>query len=461
MLDCIKKHIEEKGYTVDTEALGKLRAADEWYRGTATKWHTREGLQQGSTYTIEQLLFGKRLAADEAAFVELLEITADGSDLEALWDLLDDNRLISEYRKQAEETAALGTTAAYISYEGADELNNGEVGSNGRLCINYVEALSIIPISVIRGVITEVAFVGQNKHEGRDFERLIMFTLNADGTYHVETSDFDTQTGKLTAQTAAELGEVKPFAVMRCAEVNSLSGMDGYGLPKIYTAIPYLKGLDAAYTVLLTDAENAEKITIVDEALTTVDDDGRAALPSDMLKNRFVKLQALPAKETGLVVEINPKIRIDECEQAIEFMLSMASLQFGFGAKKYRLEGGQITTATEYIGERQDAMQALNKQREEARQYITAICDALNWFSATYTGKLLYPEGTELTISFDDSFIEDTATKLERMRNDCLSFGNERMKMEYLMQQYHIDEETAKAWTAPDYTEDKSPEFGA
>ena len=461
MLDSIKKYIEEKGYTIDTDALQKLRAADEWYRGTASAWHKREGLQQGSTYTIEQLLFGKRLAADEAAFVELLEINADNTNLDALWELLDANRLISEYRKQAEETAALGTTAAYISYEGADELDNGAVSDNGRLCINYVEALSIIPLSVVRGIITEVAFVGQTTRRGAEFERLIMFTLNENGTYHVETTDFDKQTGEPTEQTAADLGEVKPFAIMRCAEVNSLAGMDGYGLPKIYTAIPYLKGLDAAYTVLLTDAESAEKITIIDEALTTVDDEGNAYPPSDALKNRFVKLDALPSKEGGLVVEINPKIRIAECEQAIEFLLSMASLQFGFGAKKYRLEAGQITTATEYIGERQDAMQALNKQREEARQYIAGICDALNWFSATYTGRLLYPEGTELTISFDDSFIEDTATKLERMRNDCLSFGNTAMRIQYLMQQYHIDEETARAWLTPDTEEDKTPEFGA
>ena len=461
MLKCTQDYINERGYAVDTAALDKLRAANEWYRGTASSWHKREGLQQGSTYTIETLLFGKRLAADEAAFVELLEINADNTNLEALWELLDANRLISEYRKQAEETAALGTTAAYISYEGADELDTGEVGNNGRLYINYVEALSIIPLSVVRGVITEVAFVGQNKHEGKDFERLVMFTLNDNGTYHLDTVDFDTERGEITAAAAADLGEIKPFAVMRCAEVNSLDGMDGYGLPKIYTAIPYLKGLDAAYTVLLTDTESAEKITIVDEALTTIDDEGNTGFPSDALKNRFVKLNALPSKEGGLVVEINPKIRIAECEQAIEFLLSMASLQFGFGAKKYRLEGGQITTATEYIGERQDAMQALNKQREEARQYIAGICDALNWFSATYAGRQLYPEGTELTISFDDSFIEDTATQLERMRNDCLSFGNERMKVEYLMQQYHIDEETARTWLAPDTEEDKTPEFGA
>lgn len=461
MLKATKEYIEQRGYTINTAAIDKLKAADEWYRGANDSWHTREGLQQGSTYEIEQLLFGKRLAADEAAFVELLEITANSSNLEQLWKVLNDNRIISEYRKQAEETAALGTTAAYISYEGADELENGTIGKNGRLCINYVEALSVFPLSVVRGVITEVAFVGQNRQEGKDFERLVMFTLTDKGTYQLDTVDFDMEDNSTRGGYTAELGEVKPFAIMRCAEVNSLDNMEGYGLPKIYTVIPYLKGLDAAYTVLLTDTESAEKITIVDEKLTTVDNSGNTSFPSDTLKNRFVKLAALPTQENGLVVEINPKIRIDECERTMEFDLSMASMQFGFGAKKYRLENGQITTATEYIGERQDAMQALNKQREEARQYIAGICDALNWFAATYAGGALYPEGTELTISFDDSFVEDTATKLERMRDDCRSFGNKKMKTQYLMQQYHIDEATALSWLEEDHPDDTTPNLGA
>lgn len=33
----------------------------------------------------------------------------------------------------------------------------------------------------------------------------------------------------------------------------------------------------------------------------------------------------------------------------------------GHGTKKYSFENGQITTATEYIGERQDQMQELNE----------------------------------------------------------------------------------------------------
>ena len=39
-------------------------------------------------------------------------------------------------------------------------------------------------------------------------------------------------------------------------------------------------------------------------------------------------------------------------------------MQFGYGTKKYTFENGQIKTATEYIGAKQDAMQELNKKIE-------------------------------------------------------------------------------------------------
>ena len=39
-------------------------------------------------------------------------------------------------------------------------------------------------------------------------------------------------------QSAISLGDVKPFAVMRNAEVNNLDDMTGYGLPKLVNAIP-------------------------------------------------------------------------------------------------------------------------------------------------------------------------------------------------------------------------------
>ena len=75
-------------------------------------------------------------------------------------------------------------------------------------------------------------------------------------------------------------------------------------------------------------------------------------------------------KKKSLVQEYNPEIRIDQITKVFETCLSLLSMSFGYGTKKYTFENSTIKTATEYLGNRQDAMQELNKQRFEAEQYI-------------------------------------------------------------------------------------------
>ena len=119
-------------------------------------------------------------------------------------------------------------------------------------------------------------------------------------------------------------------------------------------------------------------------------------------------------------------------------------MSFGYGTKKYSFENGQITTATEYVGERQDQMQELNRQRQEAIRYIQDICRAVMWFANTFQGKAFNLE-QDILVDFDDSYITDKEAELERKRNDALSFDIPELKIWYLMDAYSITEEEARA----------------
>ena len=88
-------------------------------------------------------------------------------------------------------------------------------------------------------------------------------------------------------------------------------------------------------------------------------------------------------------------------------------------------------------------MQEVNKQRTEATDYIESIIKAVMWCENTFhEGK--YNLDTEIHIDFDDSYIEDKASKLERVRNDALSFDIPELTVNYLMLAYNYDEEEAK-----------------
>ena len=70
----------------------------------------------------------------------------------------------------------------------------------------------------------------------------MLFLLGENNLYTAETHIFndrgDEEVGK---QTIVQLGDVKPFAVMRVAEVNNLDNMEGYGLPKYGMQFQHLR----------------------------------------------------------------------------------------------------------------------------------------------------------------------------------------------------------------------------
>ena len=241
------------------------------------------------------------------------------------------------------------------------------------------------------------------------------------------------------------LGDVKPFAVMRVAEVNNIRHMDGFGYPKVYGAIPTLKKIDLCNMILSGDLDKGEKIVLTNEALIGLDEEtGQPKKKTSLMKKLFVFLgQKLP-EQNSIIQEYNPQIRIDDITKTFELCLSLFSMTFGYGSKKYTFENGQIKTATEYIGERQDAMQELNKQRKEATDYITGIAKAVVWFLNTFQGTS-YAIDKEVCVDYDDSYIEDRTTKMSNMRADALSFSEiPEYMIQYIMMSLNVDRDEAE-----------------
>ena len=268
------------------------------------------------------------------------------------------------------------------------------------------------------------------------------------GLYTADTIVFDEHGKKSDAgSNSIQLGNVKPFAIMKNAEVNNLDYMEGYGLPKIYNSIPLFKAVDLCYNILFGDLDKGEKIVFLNEMLAEVSkrEDGTPMLTKKQ-KDLFILLGEKLPEEDVLVKEYNPEIRVEQITKAFELVLSLLSMQFGYGTKKYTFENGQIKTATEYIGAKQDAMQELNKQRKQAQEYISDIIHAAMWFSNQFSGTA-YDVEEPLSIEFDDSYVEDKQTKLEAMRADALSFAEVPvLKIWYLMEKYNIPEDEARKY---------------
>ena len=394
--------------------------------------------------------FAKRCCADDANLCEIVSVVPEkeSTALEFIETIIKNNQFVTQYRKQLEKVSATGSAGAYISLKNAKIMQTaiGDlVVREGTIKINYVDADHIIPLTVENDIITECAFYGTNMVRGKKKTTLVEFLLQNE-KYQAITTVFD-EKGKEEDTFTLQLGEVKPFSVMTNAEVNNIEDMEGYGKPKVYDSIPFFMGVDLCYNLLHGDLSKGDKLVFINELLACIIKNKETNLPelTPQQKEIFILLGGVEGKlptEKSLVQEYNPEIRIEAITKAFELMLSLLSLSFGYGTKKYTFENGQIKTATEYAGTKQDCMQELNKQRANATTYIEEIMHAAIWFSNIFHGTT-YNEEEVLSIEFDDSYVEDKEAKLERIRNDALSFDIPKLTVMYLMEAYNLPEEEA------------------
>lgn len=449
---------------MNSDALGVIQKCDDWYSNRLIdEFHKRVNLNKKEV-ELSRMNFAKRCCADDANLCEIISVAPEKEAAqEFINSLLEKNRFDVRYREQLEKTSATGTVGAYIYLQDAEYIKGSAdtvTVRGGDIRINYCDADCIIPLTVENKLVTECAFSVTNIAKGKERTILVIFTRNKVGVnffYKADTIVFDESGKKIEAESSSlQLGEVKPFSVMINAEVNNIENMEGYGLPKIYNSIPLFKAVDLCYNILYGDLDKGQKLVFLNELLACIqkDEDGRPYLTPQQ-KELFILLGDSSGKfpdEKTLVQEYNPEIRVDQITKAFELVLSLLSMQFGYGSKKYTFENGQIKTATEYIGTKQDAMQELNKQRKQATDYIEDIIHAAMWFSNQFSGTA-YDLNDKLSIEFDDSYVEDKQAKLESMRADALSFPEVPiLKVWYLMDKYNIPEDEAKKYMQ--YTEE-------
>lgn len=448
MIDAVVKLLEGLGYQVNTAAHNIIQTCDDWYKARPTDAHKRITVN-GEHYQMERMGFGRRVAADDANLCEVIEINA-GGDNGAQFDFVNatlaENKFDTQYRRQLELTAAEGTAAAYVWLDGAELYSDGSV-KGGSIRLNYTDALGFLPLTVENNDVSEAVFTG-TRYIGTRTEHTAVICRKTNGMYSYMIRVFD-EKEKLIPEKSQDvnLGDVKPFAVLRTAQVNTIDNMEGFGVPKLLDNIPILKGLDAAFTALLGDIDSSEKITLINEMLCGFDDTGKPITPNAEMKRRFVLLGEKLPQGKDLVYEINPEIRVTAFRETIELLLNLMSQQFGYGTKKYSFDqDGNIQTATQYIGERQDMLLELNRQRHEAKEYIAGIVRAILWFSNTYQGNA-WNIDADVLIEFDDSLIIDREAKIESMRNDVMAgIGGIQLRALYLKEKYNLDDTEALKW---------------
>ena len=286
MESCVKDFLAKKGYEVNDHALTIIKVCDDWYTNRLVKEFHKRRTVQGTEYELNRLGMAKRCCADDANLCEVVEINAgkNKEQFDYVNEILRNSNFDTNYRGQLERVSGKGTAACYVRVDNVTFMKSGKT-KGGTIKLNYVDAEGYMPLTIDNGIVEEAAFSGSSIYKGKKRTTLVLFLKSETGTYVSETHVFDEfGNEQKELEVTVNLGDVKPFAVMRNAEVNNLDDMDGYGLPKILNAIPILEGIDLCYNILFGDLDKGEKLMLVNELLCKFDENGQPIAPNEQIK---------------------------------------------------------------------------------------------------------------------------------------------------------------------------------
>lgn len=374
-----------------------------------------------------------------------------------------------------EKTFRSGTGAFVMSVEGmvADKQNGAvQVTPEAHLFLDYLPAECILPITIRHGVVIDCAFASEVILDGKSCVYLQTHQCGKDGytitNEYFTSKNSDSESASYEPATLPE-GMVKSFntgskvpwfALMSPAECKNISGGPGLGMAVFAEAVDAARHVDLAFDNYIQDIYLGQKKVFYNKRLTKgyIDKDGQEHImtPDEVRQQQFFMLPGEDDPDAAAQWhEYNPDLRVEANSQAVQDALDYFSFKCGLGTHHYQFQAGNIATATQYTGDRQDMVQHANRHQTNIESALIKIFRALLWAGKTIIGAPVNPD-TDIRISFDDSYVIDTESRLANMKDDAVHGFIPKYK--YLMERYGYDEETAKKLVAEADAENRSNE---
>lgn len=377
------------------------------------------------------------------------------------------NNFWTEGNVLIEKAFALGTGAFVARAENAKVTDSGAVVADAdcKVGIEYVDALSILPLSVYKSQITECAFVSTFTRKGKDCCYLETHMKDENGNYIIENEFFCIEGSLLKKEPLPdgvveriETGSAIPwFAIFSPNVANNIRHNNGLGLSVFANATDNLLGVDMAFNNFLRDFKLGGKKVFYNKNMLQTNEKGETITPDDVAQQLFQQVgDGMDFDAKTMLQEFNPALRVAENKDGIQAQLDYLSFKCGMGTHRYKFESGGVKTATEYSGERQDLVQHANKHMIPLEAALKSLCRAILYIGKTYCNADCDPD-TMVVVNFEDGFVIDDETRREQDRQDV----REGLKnaWEYRVKWYGETAEEAQAAIAGMQTAQQNP-FG-
>ncbi|WP_353853111.1 phage portal protein [Dehalobacter restrictus] len=361
-----------------------------------------------------------------------------------------------------------GTGAFVLRLEGMKILGEKILkDSQTKIRIEYLTALNIVPLTVKRGKVIDVAFVSEVLQAGEKYIYIETHMLK-DGSYSIRNQYFKEEEGILQEKPLPEGilpefstgSDIPLFAILRPNIVNNIDETTGLGISVYADAIDNLEGVDLAFNNFCRDFKLGGKKVFLNEQLTQTDENGITLTPDDVAQQLFVGMGDGYIDKDGnnkLIHEFNPALRVDENKDGIQGQLDYLSFKCGLGTKHYQFNAGSIVTATQYMGDKQELVQNASKHYIVVEETLKSLVKSILWVGKEVVGVNVKVDSL-ITITFDDSYIIDKES--ERLRDQQEIRDGLMQKWEYRVKWYGEDEDTAKSMVPDNLSDSALMGFG-
>ena len=454
--------------TISTEYYTNIKNWRLWWEGYVKEVHSYRELGVDNnvrTRELYRLGMAKRVTEDWAALLlnEKTQIVTEdkkastwlmGDDSEqGTGGVLGDNNFWSEANELLEKAFAYGTGAFVARADGAKVDSNGAVipDPECKAAIEYVDALSIVPLSVEKSQITEAAFISEFTKLGKNYIYIETHTKGNNGNYIIENEYFSVdgmqlKSAELPQGLAPKIdtGSTLPwFAFIYPNITCNISTNNGLGMSIYANALDILKAVDIAYNNFVKDFVLGGKKVFYNKAMLQTNAEGKTITPDDVVQSLFQQVgDGMDFDAKQMVQEFNPSLRVQENKDGVQAQLDYLSFKCGMGTKRYQFTASGVKTATEYNGERQELVQHAQRHAIIIESALKTLCKALLYIGKAFCNADVDPE-TPINVNFEDGFIIDDVAARENDRQDMRD--GVLQQWEYRVKWYGETEEEAKA----------------
>lgn len=371
----------------------------DWYQG-CNEWHDINIYNGKSNIkrVRKTLNICKKMCEDKADLLlnEKVNITVSESNQSLLDNILDVNNFWVQANELIEYANAFGT-GAFVEY-----LDNNEIS------IDFVTASNIYPLRTKNKQIIDCAFCTEMvKDKGKVY--FIQRHLKQNGTYVIYNDFYDDKGNKLANDTIKDVYYTKSpypfFQIIRPNIANNFDITSCMGISCFANAIDDVKVIDNIYDSFDAEYNLSRKRVFVDDSMLNVDYESGQTRPTfDPSDPVFQMFQG--QDPNSKIQEINGVIRYDAYISGLNQALDILSEKCGFGKGYYKFDVDNTQTATAIISQNSKLFRRIKKDEIILEKALTDMVKSILFLAGR--------KEEEISVSFDDSIIEDTEALAKR-----------------------------------------------